>query len=130
MAGSLDWIILVLLILVLGSLTALGSKVEAVRLQVNALAMQLKGTSTAKLPPEVLGLLQAGRKIEAIKVYREATGAGLAEAKNAVEAMETGAARFRREDHPGLTRRDEDGGPTSSLNAIEIPEEILGTREA
>jgi hypothetical protein len=33
------------------------------------------------VPPEVVGLLQAGRKIEAIKVYRSATGAGLAEAK-------------------------------------------------
>lgn len=29
-----------------------------------------------------------GRKIEAIKLYRESTGAGLAEAKNAVEAFE------------------------------------------
>lgn len=35
-------------------------------------------------------LLQQGRKIEAIKLYRERTGVGLAEAKDAVEAMETG----------------------------------------
>jgi ribosomal protein L7/L12 len=34
--------------------------------------------------------LAAGRKIEAIKLYRTATGAGLAEAKQAVEAMEAG----------------------------------------
>lgn len=40
-----------------------------------------------KMPPELQGLIQAGRKIEAIKVYREATGAGLAEAKEAVERM-------------------------------------------
>ena len=32
--------------------------------------------------------LRAGRKIEAIKLYREQTGAGLADAKAAVEAME------------------------------------------
>jgi len=31
----------------------------------------------------------AGNKIEAIKLYREATGVGLAEAKEAVEALET-----------------------------------------
>jgi ribosomal protein L7/L12 len=34
--------------------------------------------------------LVAGRKIAAIKLYREATGAGLAEAKQAVEALEAG----------------------------------------
>ncbi len=38
---------------------------------------------------DVLGALRAGRKIEAIKIYREKTGVGLAEAKKAVEAMGT-----------------------------------------
>lgn len=42
---------------------------------------------SAKPPSEVLGLLQAGRKIEAIKAYRNATGAGLAEAKAFVEQL-------------------------------------------
>jgi ribosomal protein L7/L12 len=37
--------------------------------------------------PTVLSLLAAGRTIEAIKVYREATGVGLAEAKAAVEQL-------------------------------------------
>ncbi|EGD42029.1 hypothetical protein NBCG_03703 [Nocardioidaceae bacterium Broad-1] len=36
---------------------------------------------------EVVALVRAGKKIEAIKVYREATGAGLVEAKNAVERL-------------------------------------------
>ncbi|GGR72279.1 ribosomal protein L7/L12 [Nocardioides luteus] len=36
---------------------------------------------------EVVALTRAGKKIEAIKVYREATGAGLAEAKTAVERL-------------------------------------------
>lgn len=35
-------------------------------------------------------LLRAGRKIEAIKRYRELTGVGLREAKEAVEALEAG----------------------------------------
>jgi ribosomal protein L7/L12 len=35
-------------------------------------------------------LLQAGNKIEAIKIYRQATGVGLKEAKDAVEAFERG----------------------------------------
>src|SRR5579863_1103862 len=37
---------------------------------------------------EILRLLQAGRKIEAIKLYRTQTGAGLKEAKDAVDRME------------------------------------------
>lgn len=38
----------------------------------------------------VADLLREGRKIEAIKRYREQTGVGLKEAKDAVEAMERG----------------------------------------
>ncbi|MEU7258961.1 ribosomal protein L7/L12 [Streptomyces rimosus] len=37
---------------------------------------------------EIDALLHKGRKIEAIKRYRELTGAGLAEAKDAVERRE------------------------------------------
>ena len=36
---------------------------------------------------EIVALLQQGRKIKAIKLYREQTGLGLKEAKDAVEAM-------------------------------------------
>jgi ribosomal protein L7/L12 len=36
----------------------------------------------------VIDLLREGRKIEAIKIYRDATGEGLKEAKDAVEAIE------------------------------------------
>ena len=39
---------------------------------------------------ELLALLAEGRKIEAIKRYREVTGAGLAAAKETVEALERG----------------------------------------
>lgn len=46
------------------------------------------------LPPgnldQVKEALIRGNKIEAIKRYREATGLGLKEAKDAVEAMESG----------------------------------------
>jgi ribosomal protein L7/L12 len=37
--------------------------------------------------PEVIEQLDQGNKIKAIKLYREQTGAGLAEAKSAVELM-------------------------------------------
>ena len=36
----------------------------------------------------VIGLIRAGKKIEAIKIYREETGTGLKEAKEAVEAIQ------------------------------------------
>jgi large subunit ribosomal protein L7/L12 len=37
---------------------------------------------------DVAQLISSGRKIHAVKLYRERTGAGLAEAKDAVEAYE------------------------------------------
>lgn len=37
---------------------------------------------------EIIVLIRLGRKVEAIKRMRELTGASLAEAKNAVEALE------------------------------------------
>jgi ribosomal protein L7/L12 len=40
------------------------------------------------LDGRVIALLRDGRKIEAIKLYRDLTGAGLKEAKDAVEALE------------------------------------------
>lgn len=39
------------------------------------------------LPPSFDDALRQGKMIEAIKIYRQATGAGLAEAKSAVEAI-------------------------------------------
>jgi ribosomal protein L7/L12 len=40
------------------------------------------------LAPEVVQLINAGNKIQAIKVHRERTGLGLAEAKDAIEEFE------------------------------------------
>ena len=37
--------------------------------------------------PRLLELVQAGKKIEAIKLYRELTGVGLKEAKDAVDGI-------------------------------------------
>jgi ribosomal protein L7/L12 len=44
----------------------------------------------SNLAERVRSLLDQGRKIEAIKVFREATGSGLAEAKEAVDSLEKG----------------------------------------
>ena len=39
--------------------------------------------------PRVIELIQSGKEIQAIKLYRELTGAGLAEAKDAVDRLAT-----------------------------------------
>lgn len=48
------------------------------------------GDSAAELERDIRSLLGQGRKIEAVKLYKDQTGAGLAAAKDAVEAMQTG----------------------------------------
>ena len=47
-----------------------------------------KPTEAAAFDAEVLGLLQQGKKIQAIKMYRERTGLGLKEAKTAIDRLE------------------------------------------
>ena len=44
--------------------------------------------SDPALSPQVQDALRRGNKIEAIKIYRELTGVGLAEAKQAIERAE------------------------------------------
>jgi hypothetical protein len=43
--------------------------------------------TAAGLPPGVIELVRAGKTIAAIKEYRDATGAGLAEAKAAIDSI-------------------------------------------
>ncbi len=69
------------------------------------------GSAADPITPEIAAAIRAGRKIEAIKLYREAHGVGLKEAKDAVDAadaamrgsrMSPTAAQAAR---PGLLRR-------------------------
>src|SRR3990170_4099734 len=60
---------------------------------------------------ELKRLISSGQKIEAVKLYREITGVGLKEAKDAVEAMEAGrpvtVANFKLET-PAVTDASQD----------------------
>lgn len=47
-------------------------------------------TSQTWLPPEVVAAIESGRTIDAIKLLRESTGLGLAEAKQAVDRYAKG----------------------------------------
>lgn len=49
------------------------------------------GIPRATLAPEVAAAMQAGNKIEAIRLLREKTGMGLKEAKDAIEALQDGS---------------------------------------
>ena len=40
-----------------------------------------------RVSPEILDLVRDGRKIEAIKLYREETGVGLKEAKDYIDSL-------------------------------------------
>lgn len=89
----------------LRALLAAGQKIEAIRRyreQMGAGLAEAKAAvealersdesahgsaATAGFEPELLRLLEQGRKIDAIRLYRERTGAGLKEAKDAVEAL-------------------------------------------
>jgi large subunit ribosomal protein L7/L12 len=55
----------------------------------------------ADLEEQVRGLLDRGQKIEAVKLYRDQTGVGLAKAKEAVEAIQAGAVPPPRSDIGG-----------------------------
>ena len=60
---------------------------------------------------DIVSMLEQGRKIDAIRMYREQTGAGLREAKNAVEAIERG------ENLPAAARAAGTAGVRADLKA-------------
>jgi ribosomal protein L7/L12 len=68
----------------LEAITILNAKADRI---LNALHLSLRENDTELLPPTVASLLARGLKIQAIKEYRELTGVGLKEAKDAVEGV-------------------------------------------
>lgn len=52
-----------------------------------ALAARLAALSRDDIPADVIGLVAAGKKIQAIKRYRELTGASLREAKAVIDSL-------------------------------------------
>lgn len=99
MAG-MEWIVpfAVVLVLVLVPLLAASGRRSNVDQQARRLAVVERKLDLImahlgirepepEAPGAVLQELLAGRKIQAIKIYREATGVGLREAKDAVELL-------------------------------------------
>lgn len=48
---------------------------------------QLRGSTRPGITPEIRDLVARGQHIQAIKAYRDETGAGLKEAKDAIDAF-------------------------------------------
>ena len=82
-------------------------------------------TATPELEQQIRSLLEKGYKIDAIKRYREQTGAGIREAKDAVEAIEQG----RPFDLPGQPNQDFESELTELLQAGRKIEAIQLFRE-
>jgi ribosomal protein L7/L12 len=91
----LNSLVLVSVILMILSTAITGARtatlVAAVNRKLDLLLKQAGVDIQPIMRAEVETLLRAGKKIDAIKVYREFTGAGLADAKAAVEKMQEGA---------------------------------------
>lgn len=74
-------------------ITALAERVKALEHNLQA-TMSAAGVAWSEppanhgAPPEVVEAIRAGNKMEAIKLTRQATGIGLAEAQAAVEELE------------------------------------------
>ncbi len=71
---------------------------------------------------QVLAAVDAGRKIEAIKILREETGLGLADAKYAIDAL----FRERRNDPVIAAGMTEEGGAGGMIKMIVVIAIVLG----
>jgi ribosomal protein L7/L12 len=75
----------------------------------------------------VMGALAQGRKIIAIKLYREATGVGLKAAKDAVEALEAGRPELATSSgRPDLAMRPASSGKPAVVFAVLMLALLLG----
>ncbi|MBC7808517.1 MAG: ribosomal protein L7/L12 [Akkermansiaceae bacterium] len=52
--------------------------------------VEARAGDSSPLPPEILEEVRNGRKIQAIKLYRDWSGTGLKEAKDAIDAIDAG----------------------------------------
>ena len=66
------------------------ARLAAIERKVDAILNHLGIVDIEPTYPQVVELARRGQKIAAIKLYRQQTGVGLAEAKHAVERMERG----------------------------------------
>lgn len=74
-----------LLIIIVASIKQMQSDIARINKNLNKIAKQVGVEDT--ITDELKGLLLEGKRIEAVKKYRIATGAGLVEAKEYVDSL-------------------------------------------
>ncbi len=52
--------------------------------------LEARASDSSPFPPQIMEEIRGGRKIQAIKLYRDWTGVGLKEAKDAIDAVDAG----------------------------------------
>lgn len=89
MAEYNSFFLITILILLLWSMVGQGSNIQLCRVErkLDAILKHLGIDMYPGVDSQILVLLREGKKIEAIKLYREATGVGLKEAKDFVESL-------------------------------------------
>ena len=75
-----------------------------------------------EISDDVIAAVDAGRKIEAIKILRDETGLGLKEAKDAVDRL----ARSRKGESGVTTSMQEEGGAGGMIKTVVLIAIILG----
>jgi hypothetical protein len=86
------WLVVALFLVVLGSswtssASNNGRRLGRLERKVDLILRHLGLDPNQGLNPEIVELMKAGQKIQAIKLYREQTGVGLKEAKDYVESL-------------------------------------------
>lgn len=66
---------------------AMDLRLQRVERKLDAVMNHLGVVMNSGVDPQLLQLVREGKKIEAIKLYRESTGVGLKEAKDFVESL-------------------------------------------
>jgi hypothetical protein len=66
---------------------AVDLRLQRVERKLDAIISHLGVVMNPGVDPQLLQLVRAGQKIEAIKLYRQSTGVGLKEAKDFVESL-------------------------------------------
>ncbi|AIY78940.1 hypothetical protein U728_1510 [Clostridium botulinum 202F] len=76
-AGLLMWIV--------GSINQMRSDISCININLNKIAKQIGVPNT--INDEIKNLILEGKKVEAIKKYRNATGIGLKESKEYIDSL-------------------------------------------
>ena len=86
MDDSITWLILIAASILIGYVSKVESDIKRINKKINWITKQLGETDT--ITDDLKELISEGKKVDAIKKYRIASGAGLLEAKEYVDSLD------------------------------------------